>query len=157
MSSSSIDDYTEKEIEEMRELILSISLEPTDDDRRARLVNTFQEFLSLPNGSPKKFTDLFDKVLIQIGGEKQEEAKQKYLEQQEQENNAGGEDSVAEEVSTDDDDNDADAESSTEPPKGLVFKSPEEFQVWALVDMMVQSKTIVKKASGELGSKGSFQ
>jgi hypothetical protein len=35
-------------------------------------------------------------------------------------------------------------------------KTQDELQLWALIDMMVQSKTIVKKESGELGSKGSF-
>jgi hypothetical protein len=29
-------------------------------------------------------------------------------------------------------------------------------QLWALVDMMVQSKTIIKRKKGELGSQGSF-
>ena len=39
----------------------------------------------------------------------------------------------------------------------LRMKSPDELQLWALVDMMVQSKTIVKRRNGELGSKGTFQ
>jgi hypothetical protein len=35
-------------------------------------------------------------------------------------------------------------------------KSETELQLWALIDMLVQSKTIVKKAAGELGSEGKF-
>ena len=37
------------------------------------------------------------------------------------------------------------------------LKSPEELQLWALIDMMVQSKTRVKWYMGSLGSKGSFR
>lgn len=36
-------------------------------------------------------------------------------------------------------------------------KSPEELQLWALIDMMVQSKTRVKLHMGSLGSKGQFR
>jgi hypothetical protein len=36
-------------------------------------------------------------------------------------------------------------------------QSGEHLQLWALIDMMVQTKTLVKRASGELGSEGSFQ
>ena len=36
-------------------------------------------------------------------------------------------------------------------------KSQEELQLWALIDMMVQSKTRVKLHMGSLGSKGEFR
>ena len=36
-------------------------------------------------------------------------------------------------------------------------KSEEELQLWALIDMMVQSKTMVKMYMGSLGSKGVFR
>jgi hypothetical protein len=36
-------------------------------------------------------------------------------------------------------------------------KSKDELQLWALIDMMVQSKTRVKMHMGSLGSKGKFR
>jgi len=47
-------------------------------------------------------------------------------------------------------------ESSTSTTEGRV-KSEEELQLWALIDMMVQSKTMVKMYMGSLGSKGVFR
>ena len=38
-----------------------------------------------------------------------------------------------------------------------IGRSPDERQLWALVDMMVQSKTLSKKAFGQLGNKGTLQ
>ena len=35
-------------------------------------------------------------------------------------------------------------------------KTPEELQLWALIDLMVQSKTIIKRANGDLGSKSTL-
>lgn len=58
--------------------------------------------------------------------------------------------------SDEDDETNEDGELALEDGE-LRIKSPEELQLWALVDMMVQSKTIVKKRNGELGSKGTFQ
>ena len=36
-------------------------------------------------------------------------------------------------------------------------KTEEELQLWALIDMMVQSKTRIKLHMGSLGSKGEFR
>ena len=145
----------------MRELVLSISLEETDEDRRERLRDVFNEALARPNGAPKKFTNLFDMVLVKVGDELQQEAKKKYLENQQKEANEDETTKAAvEEVSVDKslEEEGADNEPSpTATPKSLQFKTPEEFQIWALVDMMVQAKTMVKKENGELGSKGTFQ
>jgi len=132
------DDYSEKEITDMKDLILSLSLEPTDDSRRSRLIDVFQEALERPNGMPKRFSNLFDKVLIQVGDQVQTEAKRKFFEKKANE--------VPEEAPPDGDGDEATRE-----------KTPDELQLWALVDMMVQSKTIVKQASGDLGSHGTFQ
>ena len=139
----------------MRDLILSLSLEKTDHDRRTRVKEVFVEALAKPNGMPDRFSALFDKVLTQVGDEIQMEAKKKFFEQQQ-----------AEQEKEDGDDMEGDstaataaAETSddvTEDQEERV-KSPEELQLWALVDMMVQSKTIVKKRNGMLGSKGTFQ
>lgn len=147
---SSSEEYSEAEALNMKELIISLSMEPTDHDRRTRVKEIFHEALGRPNGSPKRFTDLFDKILIQLGDEVQNEAKKKYFEDDklgsvEEPTVAVGDGATIVESSDDD----------LQPAKRE--KSPEELQLWALVDMMVQTKTIVKKNSGELGSKGTFQ
>jgi hypothetical protein len=142
-ATSSPEEYTDTEVQEMRDLVLSLSLETDDHERRTRVKDIFHEALARPNGMPKKFTDLFDSSLIKVGEEKQAEAKKKFFEEQK---NAKKEEVIAEET---------DSEEETVPTKRV--KSPEELQLWALVDMMVQTKTIVKKASGDLGSKGEFQ
>ena len=148
--SASVDDYTAAEVEEMEDLILSISREATDELRRDRLRAIFIEALSQPNGDdPQRFIDLFNETLIIVGDRVKLEAQQKFLKLQEAE--------AAEKK--DDVDND---ESSLIPPPDEAApdvpreKTPDELQLWALIDMMVQSKTIVKKESGDLGNKGTF-
>jgi hypothetical protein len=77
-SSTSTNDnvpYTEKEREEMKELIVSLSLESTDHDRQTKLKEIFHEALDRPNGMPKRFSDLFDLVLTKVGDQVQMEAK----------------------------------------------------------------------------------
>ncbi len=128
----------------MRDLILALSLEPTDHDRRTRVRDVFHEALARPNGMPKRFTDLFDKILIEVGDEVQSEAKKKFFEEQA----AVGIDEPETVIP-------AEEENDSVPP--MRTKTPEEMQLWALVDMMVQTKTIVKKVNGELGSQGTFQ
>ena len=66
---SAQDEYTETEIIEMKDLILSLSLEPTDESRQSRIREVFKEAFARPNGMPKRFTDLFDQTLIQVGEE----------------------------------------------------------------------------------------
>ena len=147
-------DYSEAEMLDMTELITSLSLEPTDHDRRTRVKDIFQEALGRPNGSPERFTDLFDKTLIQFGEKVQNEAKKKYFEDQEKAALARG----PEETVLDGGGSESIAAPTEDSPTPVIReKTPEELQLWALVDMMVQSKTIVKKHSGKLGSKGSFQ
>lgn len=155
---SSPPEFADSEREEMKDLILSLSLESTDHKRRMRLKDVLHEALDRPNGMPQRFTDLFDITLAEVGDEIQREAKKKFFEAEAAEQ-AKAESSDDE---SSDDINGADefvVESDDENEKGgeLKLKTPEELQLWALVDMMVQSKTIVKKASGELGSKGTFQ
>jgi hypothetical protein len=133
--------YSEQEIAEMKDLIVSLSMEKTDHDRRTRVKEVFVEALARPNGMPQRFSDLFDLVLTQVGDQVQMKAKMKFFEQKQ---------------SDEDDETNEDGELALEDGE-LRIKSPEELQLWALVDMMVQSKTIVKKRNGELGSKGTFQ
>jgi hypothetical protein len=148
-SSTGSDARGNEDLQEMRELILSLAREPTDEDRRKRLEQVFQETLARPNGGPKQFSDLFGVVLTKVGEEVQMEAKEKFFKEQEK---------LAETIETkaanDEATDDTAAETETETER---VKAPEELRLWALVDMMVQSKTIVKKANGELGGKGNFQ
>ena len=141
-SDSSSSDYTDTEREEMKDLILSLSLEPTDHDRRERLRDVFHEALARPNGMPKRFSDLFDLILSELGDEIQKQAKKKFFEAQAAEQ-VSGESNV--EVSNDNEE-DPNGVNNTESntSETLKVKTPEELQLWALVDMMVQSKTIVK-------------
>jgi hypothetical protein len=135
---------SEAEVQKMKDLILSLSLEPTDHDRRIRMKDVFHEQLDQLNGTPNRFTDLFDQTLIVLGDELQAEAKKKFFNDQAAAQDKG-EDEKAELVEPN--------EGNSKPRE----KTPEELRLWALVDMMVQSKTIIKKVNGELGSKGTFQ
>lgn len=137
-TNSNVEDY-----DEMRNLVLSLSQTPTDSDRRTRLASIFEEALARPNGQPKQFVDLFDKALTNVGNEVQTEARKKFAEKEK-------------EAAKSESSRDVKSPESDE-LEGKREKSAEELQMWALVDMMVQSKTIVKKTSGELGSKGTFQ
>lgn len=132
--------YDESEVKEMEEMIISLSLEPTDDSRRERLKSIFDDALAKPNGMPKHFSDLFDYALVIVGDRVKLEAQEHALKIQEQ----MASDNKDEETEDSED-------ASTQPA------FPQQRQLWALIDMMVQSKTIVKRASGELGSKGTFQ
>jgi hypothetical protein len=92
---------------------------------------------------------LFDQVLAVVGDRVQLAATKKALEAQEERNQLDEQESQEKEGSRDEENEDGDY-------MGM-GKSPEERQLWALVDMMVQSKTISKKAFGELGNKGTMQ
>ena len=134
--------YTAGEVQEMDALIISLSLESTDKSRRQRLASVFAEEL-VKVDTNRRFADLFDQVLAEVGDRVQVKAKKKALEKQ---RNEPEEKSTEDQV---DEENDGDFMS--------MGKSPEERQLWALVDMMVQSKTLAKKAFGELGNKGTLQ
>ena len=140
---SSAREYTVAEVKAMETLIMAMSLEPTDDSRRKRLASIFAT--ELAKDDCRRFATLFDQVLAIVGDRIQVEAKKKALAQQMQQR--GGPDEPEENRDQDNDDNDF---------MGME-KSPEEKQLWALVDMMVQSKIISKKAFGELGNSGTFK
>ena len=127
--------FTTDEVNAMDELIISLSMEPTDEIRRTRAAKIFEMELAKPNGAPKRFTDLFDAVLMVVGDRVQMAAKKRALE-------AGPQspEEAEEEVTR----------------VNFMERSADERQLWALVDLMVQTKTLVKKASGTLGNNGSF-
>lgn len=146
----SASEYTATEVREMDSLILSLSLEPTDKSRRHRLATVFAE--ELTKEDCKRFADLFDQVLAIVGDRVQAKAKKKALLMQQQSN----EPDEVEEEGKDEADSDGNEKDDDGGFMGM-GKSPEERQLWALVDMMVQSKTLSKKAFGELGNKGMMQ
>lgn len=125
-------EYSDEEVNNMRGVITSMSLEPTDDARRQRLQAVLTTALQLPNH--EAFLNLFDSQLIIIGDECKAKA------------------TKAASAATKERPTDTNATESAKSRE----KTPEELQLWALVDMMIQSKTIVKRAKGELGSSGAF-
>jgi len=136
------DNYTPAEVTKMQDVVVSLSLESSDDVRRSRLALIIEVGLAGPNEGPKRFTVLFDRVLTQVGEKFQKEAREKYAKQ-------APSSSAVEPTDDDDDDDDLDTETYSVPEKDENAepkeKSPEELRLWALVDMMIQSKTIIKK------------
>lgn len=110
----------ESEIEVVRNLVLSMSKEQNDEKRRKELSDLMTQKVeeSKVDEEAKRFLELWDQTLIIVGGEVQEEARLKAM-------------------------NNPPQEKDRESPKE---KSEDELQLWALVDMMVQSKTMIKKA-----------
>lgn len=131
---SNFDDYTPDEITKMKDVIDSLSQESDDQTRRLRLQTIMDVGLSGPNGGPKRFAVLFEKVLTEVGEQAQNEAREKFSERATA--TEGVEDETVENES-------AEEEESEE--EKAAEKSPEELKLWALVDMMVQSKTAIKK------------
>lgn len=148
LSSSSGEDYTASEVHEMDSLIISLSLEPTDDSRRQRLAQVFATELAKADCTSRRFADLFDQVLATVGDRIQLAARKKALKAQQERNQL--------QESQESDNETEELEDEDRDFMG-VKKSPEERQLWALVDMMVQSKTLSKKAFGQLGNKGTMQ
>lgn len=133
-------DFTADEVQEMEKLIMSLSLENDDEYRRTKVSTLFAEELAKPNGYPHRFTELFDSVLMITGERVQNEARINAAQE------SGPQQPVAIELDVD----------ITEVVYVPREKSAAELQLWAFIDMMVQTKTLVKKAMGELGSSGSF-
>ena len=132
--------YAGASAEEMEKLIMSLSLENDDEYRRTKVSTLFAEELAKPNGYPHRFTELFDSVLMITGERVQNEARINAAQE------SGPQQPVAIELDVD----------ITEVVYVPREKSAAELQLWAFIDMMVQTKTLVKKAMGELGSSGSF-
>ncbi len=131
------DNYTPAEVTQMKNVIVSLSQESDDQARRLRLKTIMEVGLAGPNGGPKRFATLFERVLTQVGEQVQNEAREKYSERttaSEEENS----EEDAEKAVVQEGDEDSSEEKAPE-------KSPEELKLWALVDMMVQSKTMLKK------------
>ncbi|KAL3796539.1 hypothetical protein ACHAW5_004441 [Stephanodiscus triporus] len=153
-------DFTRGEIDDMEKLIVSLSMEPDDDKRRGKLAEILDKELvcalnaesdsqgGIFNSDIPRFAKLFQISLDTIGERVQSAAREVALEKQQQQ----------EQKLADSDCDADDAWNSTETNGlGRREKSKEELQLWALIDMMVQSKTRVKLHMGSLGSKGNFR
>ncbi|KAL7453969.1 hypothetical protein ACHAWC_005593 [Mediolabrus comicus] len=177
--------YTEDEIKTMENLILELSLEKDDTIRRAKLSAIFDKVFELDvdttttssstatadggdavsssDGSASsieeereapRFAQLFQYSLDNVGELVQSAAREKAeLLNSSNDSNDGDNGSSSR---TEEADAKQQEESSTSTTEGRV-KSEEELQLWALIDMMVQSKTMVKMYMGSLGSKGVFR
>ncbi len=175
--------YTEDEIKTMENLILELSLEKDDTIRRAKLSAIFDKVFELDEDAATttsssttntvdggdavsssdgssiegereapRFAQLFQYSLDNVGELVQCAAREKA----ELLNNSSSNDDNGSSSRTEEADAKQQEERSTSTTEGRV-KSEEELQLWALIDMMVQSKTMVKMYMGSLGSKGVFR
>eukprot|EP00584_Thalassiosira_punctigera_P004888 CAMPEP_0172529390 /NCGR_PEP_ID=MMETSP1067-20121228/3480_1 /TAXON_ID=265564 ORGANISM="Thalassiosira punctigera, Strain Tpunct2005C2" /NCGR_SAMPLE_ID=MMETSP1067 /ASSEMBLY_ACC=CAM_ASM_000444 /LENGTH=173 /DNA_ID=CAMNT_0013313431 /DNA_START=282 /DNA_END=803 /DNA_ORIENTATION=- len=145
-TSNNLPGFTPDEMNDMDELILFLSKITDDGKRRERLSAIFEKELadatqiaSLDDDSVlevPRFAKLFQNSLDKVGEKVQTAAREVAMEQQRN----------AVEINQSDDDERLER-----------VKSQEELQLWALIDMMVQSKTRVKLHMGSLGSKGEFR
>lgn len=122
------DRFTAGEVDSMNNLIVSLSKERDDDTRRSKLKGILDEELSKQEPHSIDFTTLFQRSLNEVGERVQNSAREAAAARVQ-----GGE------------------------PEEQSVKTDEELELWALIDMMVQSKTQFKKAEGSLGSTGEFR
>ena len=153
-SNSNTSCFTQSEILEMEKLILSLSQIADDTVRREKLASLFEAELTAAGGigigggidggeEIPRFAQLFQEALNTIGERVQESAREV---------------AAASTIATNNIKADNENNMNMEEQHGTTReKSSEELQLWALIDMMVQSKTRVKLHMGKLGSKGEFR
>ena len=121
---------------QMEELVLSLCKEADDALRRQRVESFFAKELSAAGTSigdhPPRFANLFQVALERVGSSVQERARKQAIQEQEAQQ-AREENSPATVGSSD----------AVYAPRE---KSAEELQLWACVDIMVQSKMLVRRA-----------
>ena len=122
----------EGELLEIKKKILSLSLEQDDEKRRSTISSIINEKISQEDS---QFLQIWDKTLIQVGSELQDEARRLAMIESESDEEGNKENTVSDGTTTDV------GEQET------ANKSKEELQLWATIDMMIQSKTLIKKAS----------
>jgi len=130
-------EFTRTEINEMEKLIESLSREADDDKRRKRLADMLDVELAADASNAESFTKLFQLSLDNIGERVQANARELALEKQQQE-----ELKLADIYNADNVGNPIEADVVVRREK-----SEEELQLWALIDMMVQSKTRIKSSN----------
>ena len=117
------------QIKEMDDLIWSLSLEPNDKERRDRLAAVFaQKF------DDYYFCNLFDRQLTLMGDQVKARA---------------AEAAAAVAAASDNDENSSVEEGGGSDGSSMSAgqeKLPEVKQLWALIDLMIQKKTLVKRA-----------
>lgn len=117
--------------EEMKTLVLTWSQTQHDGVRRRRLEERFdREYAN--NITWDEFSNLFESTLKIIGSNVQQEVKLNH------ENTSSS--SASKKASA----------------AARAIKTEEQMQLWACVDMMIQSKTIIKRKNKMLGSKSIF-
>lgn len=145
-------EFTTQETNDMEDLIISLSKVADDEKRRETLAGILDTELNAFTSSSDttfdsevpRFAKLFQLQLDLIGETVQNAAKKKALELQQQQEETPS--------------NGDDAEDESEGGERVArVKSEEELQLWALIDMMIQSKTLVKQHMGSLGSEGEFR
>lgn len=138
-------EFTQQDVHEMEQLILSLSKVSDDSKRRAALAVIFDNELDASSDESgddsvgavldseiPRFAKLFQIGLDNVGESVQAAAREAAMKLQEESNGEAAEGEVR-------------------------TKTPQELQLWALIDMMVQSKTRVKLYMGSMGSKGEFR
>ena len=124
------------EMAQMEELVLSLCKEADDALRRQRVESFFAKELSAAGTSigdhPPRFANLFQVALERVGSSVQERARKQAIQEQEAQQ-AREENSPA-------------AVGSSDAVYAPREKSAEELQLWACVDIMVQSKMLVRRA-----------
>lgn len=126
--------------DEIRELILSLSLETDDETRRGKISSLLSERLLNQDNvkDSAKFAHLWDVNVIQIGGEIQNEARLEAEQKQSSDALLSVEDEEREKAN---DENVVDDDADTK----IDTRRKKEKQLWSMVDMMIQSKSVIKK------------
>ncbi len=116
----------QSESDEVRELILTLSIETDDEQRRTKLKSLLEGKLTQDDAvKSAKFAHLWDTNIIKIGGEIQNNARLEAGQKSTSNNQQNENGTVGSE------------------------KNENEKQLWAMVDMMVQSKSIIKQIMKE--------
>lgn len=142
-------DFSQAEISDMEGLIISLSKVTDDDKRREALAGILDTELDAVVSSSTfdqdvpRFAKLFQLSLDSVGETVQNAARKKAMEQQELMESSRN-------VELENDESEGGERIER-------VKTEEELQLWALIDMMVQSKTRIKLHMGSLGSKGEFR
>jgi hypothetical protein len=129
---------TSKRIHDMEEMIISLCFDPDDSSRRLKLSKLFEANLLNKDGG-NSFIKLFDQVLIIVGDRMRLEAE-----------------NVARQTTQNDIDGRSDGSALPSFPFPAQQKSLTEGRLWACIDMMVQSKILVKQAKVKLGGSEGF-
>ena len=131
-SKASINEFDSSQRDEVTSLIMSLSEEKNDDVRRNNLSSLLKERLNQENSiEAARFAVLWDTTIIEIGSKVQEEARKK------------AEESVTTECEEENINSDPEVTSNLDSTR---IKSAEELKLWAMIDMMIQSKHIIKNA-----------